>query len=88
MEPRGRIELPTSSLPWKRSTAELPGHKLRSLGFLVRSMLLAMQTVLLEFQASLDRLLIFRGKIIDAFAFRTFELDERFLRHRLNNNFI
>jgi hypothetical protein len=41
----------------------------------VRGVLLAMQTMLLEFQASLDRLLIFRRKIINAFAFRTFEFD-------------
>ena len=40
-----------------------------------------MQTMLLKLQASLNRLLIFRRKIINAFAFRTFELDECFLRH-------
>ena len=26
LEPRSRIELETSSLPWMRSTTELPGH--------------------------------------------------------------
>ena len=28
LEPESRIELPTSSLPWKRSTTELPRLKL------------------------------------------------------------